>query len=109
MEAASSQVPEAILKLVEKYEFHQAAYKRGQFNQTQLRREFVDPFYAWNARFLLSILKDFEEFAAMIAQRNRCNELSPCSSTEYLSELESVEHGNIHERVQCPCCPGCSW
>jgi len=40
---ASSQVPEAILKLVEKYGFHQPAYKRGQFNETQLRREFVDP------------------------------------------------------------------
>ena len=33
---ASSQVPEALLKLVEKYEFHQAAYERGQFNETQL-------------------------------------------------------------------------
>lgn len=42
---ASTQVPEAILKLVEKYEFHQAAYRRGQFNETQLRREFVDPFF----------------------------------------------------------------
>ena len=45
MEASSSQVPEAILKLVEKYDYHQAAYKRGQFNETQLRREFVDPFF----------------------------------------------------------------
>ena len=42
---ASVQVPEAILKLVEKYEFHRAAYKRGQFNETQLRREFIDPFF----------------------------------------------------------------
>ena len=42
---ASSQVPEAILKLVEKYDYHQAAYKRGQFNETQLRREFIDPFF----------------------------------------------------------------
>ncbi len=42
---ASTQVPEAILKLVEKYEFHQAAYRRGQFNETQLRREFIDPFF----------------------------------------------------------------
>jgi hypothetical protein len=41
----ASPVPEAILKLVERYEFHQAAYKRGQFNETQLRREFVDPFF----------------------------------------------------------------
>jgi type I site-specific restriction endonuclease len=30
---------------VEKYEFHQTAYKRGQFNETQIRREFVDPFF----------------------------------------------------------------
>ena len=30
---------------MEKYEFHQAAYRRGQFNETQLRREFVDPFF----------------------------------------------------------------
>jgi len=42
---ASTQVPVAILKLVERYEFHQAAYKRGQFNETQLRREFIDPFF----------------------------------------------------------------
>jgi len=41
----SPQVPEAILKLVERYEFHREAYKRGQFNETQLRREFVDPFF----------------------------------------------------------------
>ena len=41
----SLQVPEAILKLVERYEFHREAYKRGQFNETQLRREFVDPFF----------------------------------------------------------------
>jgi hypothetical protein len=30
---------------VEKYEFHQAAYRRGQFNETQLRRDFVDSFF----------------------------------------------------------------
>jgi len=45
MEVVSTQVSEAILKLVEKYEFHRAAYKRGQFNETQLRREFIDPFF----------------------------------------------------------------
>lgn len=39
---ASAQVPESILKLVEKYEYHQAAYKRGQFNETQLRYGLTD-------------------------------------------------------------------
>lgn len=39
------QVPETIHKLVEKYEFHLAAYKKGKYNETQLRREFIDPFF----------------------------------------------------------------
>jgi hypothetical protein len=36
---ASTQVPESILKLVEKYEVHQAAYKRGQFNETPSNKQ----------------------------------------------------------------------
>lgn len=41
----STPIPEAITRLVQSYEFHQAAYRRGQFNETQLRREFIDPFF----------------------------------------------------------------
>ena len=41
----SSQVPEAILKLVERYQFHQVMYKKGEYNETRLRREFLDPFF----------------------------------------------------------------
>ncbi len=44
MEAPST-IPEGIRTLVQSFEFHQAAYKRGQFNETQLRREFIDPFF----------------------------------------------------------------
>ncbi|KUG14645.1 putative type iis restriction /modification enzyme, n-terminal half [hydrocarbon metagenome] len=42
---AVQQIPEVISRLVQSFEFHQAAYKRGQFNETQLRREFIDPFF----------------------------------------------------------------
>ncbi len=42
---ASSQVPEAVLKLVERYEYHQVMYKKGEYNETRLRREFLDPFF----------------------------------------------------------------
>jgi hypothetical protein len=42
---ASSPVPEVISRLVQSFEFHLEAYKRGQFNETQLRREFIDPFF----------------------------------------------------------------
>ena len=38
-------IPDSIRALVQSFEFHQAAYKRGQFNETQLRREFIDPFF----------------------------------------------------------------
>ena len=42
---ASPAIPEGIRTLAQSFEFHQAAYKRGQFNETQLRREFIDPFF----------------------------------------------------------------
>ncbi|MDD5419502.1 MAG: type I restriction endonuclease, partial [Methanomicrobiaceae archaeon] len=37
--------PDAILSLVERFEFHRPAYLRGQYNEAQLRREFIDPFF----------------------------------------------------------------
>jgi hypothetical protein len=42
---ASKPIPDAIKTLVESFEFHREAYKRGKFNETQLRREFIDPFF----------------------------------------------------------------
>ena len=37
--------PAGILELVEKFDEHREAYKRGPYNETQVRREFVDPFF----------------------------------------------------------------
>jgi len=34
-----------ILELVERFERNQKAYKQGTYNETQLRREFIDPFF----------------------------------------------------------------
>jgi hypothetical protein len=39
------ETPEAITRLIERYEFHRAAYMRNQYNEAQLRREFIDPFF----------------------------------------------------------------
>jgi hypothetical protein len=36
---------DAIQQLVERFSTHQAAYTSGQYNETQLRREFQDPFF----------------------------------------------------------------
>ena len=30
---------------MERYEFHRQGYQRGQYNETQLRRDFIDPFF----------------------------------------------------------------
>ena len=39
-------VPEPILSLIERFEFHRQAYIQGNYNETQLRREFVDKFFS---------------------------------------------------------------
>src|SRR2546427_9566388 len=38
-------VPNAILELVARFEEQLEAYKSGAYNETQLRREFLDPFF----------------------------------------------------------------
>ncbi|MDQ7780333.1 MAG: hypothetical protein RDV41_11610 [Planctomycetota bacterium] len=37
--------PETILRLVEQYERNSPAYSAQGYNETQLRREFLDPFF----------------------------------------------------------------
>jgi hypothetical protein len=37
--------PKEILDLIERFERNLDAYKTGQYNETQLRREFLDPFF----------------------------------------------------------------
>jgi len=38
-------VPEIIVELVQRFDQHRAAYRSGEYNETQLRREFLDPFF----------------------------------------------------------------
>src|SRR3990167_4300301 len=38
-------VPHELLELVERFNTNREAYRSGQYNETQLRREFVDPFF----------------------------------------------------------------
>ncbi|HOB19026.1 MAG TPA: hypothetical protein PKK74_10125 [Candidatus Methanoculleus thermohydrogenotrophicum] len=37
--------PDAILTPVERFEYYRHAYLRGHYNETQIRREFIDPFF----------------------------------------------------------------
>ncbi len=37
--------PEAILKLCETFSLHEEHYKSSSYNETELRREFLDPFF----------------------------------------------------------------
>ncbi|MDO9303488.1 MAG: TaqI-like C-terminal specificity domain-containing protein [Anaerolineales bacterium] len=37
--------PDSIRQLVERFELHRDAYRAGKYNETQLRREFLDPFF----------------------------------------------------------------
>ena len=38
--------PESILQLVNRFNEHRASYLAGKYNETQLRRDFLDPFFA---------------------------------------------------------------
>ena len=38
-------IPDKILELVDRFERNIDAYKRGKYNETQVRREFIDPFF----------------------------------------------------------------
>jgi hypothetical protein len=38
-------LPQEIKKLVERFDYNLEAYRSGQYNETQLRREFIDPFF----------------------------------------------------------------
>ena len=37
--------PQKILELVENFNLHQDAYKQGRYNETMVRREYIDPFF----------------------------------------------------------------
>jgi hypothetical protein len=37
--------PQIILELIERFERNSEAYKSGAYNETQVRREFIDPFF----------------------------------------------------------------
>jgi predicted type IV restriction endonuclease len=37
--------PQAVLDLISRFENNYDAYTSGQYNETQLRREFLDPFF----------------------------------------------------------------
>ena len=37
--------PDKVLELVERFTFNLAAYKRGQYNEAQVRHEFIDPLF----------------------------------------------------------------
>lgn len=38
-------IPDEVLQLIERFDRNVDAYKSGQYNETQLRREFIDPFF----------------------------------------------------------------
>lgn len=45
MSAERTRPPQAVLDLIERFERNRESYKSPQYNETQLRREFLDPFF----------------------------------------------------------------
>jgi hypothetical protein len=48
----SPSCPRSVLDLIERFELHRETYKRPGYNETQVRREFIDPMFkalGWDA------------------------------------------------------------
>ncbi len=41
----STQAPELVLRLIERFDLHSEAYRSQSYNETQVRREFIDPLF----------------------------------------------------------------
>ena len=39
--------PAEIVELIKRFDFHRESYKSGQYNETQVRREFIDPLFTY--------------------------------------------------------------
>ncbi|MDO8632414.1 MAG: hypothetical protein Q7R41_18180 [Phycisphaerales bacterium] len=44
-DAPSRPCPQSVLDLIERFELHADAYRRDSYNETQVRREFIDPLF----------------------------------------------------------------
>ena len=56
--------PKEILDLVRRFDDHREAYKSGRYNETQLRREFLDPFFkalGWDIDNTQGIAEQYKE------------------------------------------------
>ncbi len=61
--------PENLKTLVNNYEFHRPAYLRGQYNETQLRREFVDKFFNMTIFTLRIVINALFSLAFFVASK----------------------------------------
>ena len=39
-------ISEALRELIDRFDRNREVYRSGQYNETQVRREFIDPFFA---------------------------------------------------------------
>ncbi len=37
--------PDKVLELIERFDYNLSSYRSGKYNETQVRREFIDPFF----------------------------------------------------------------
>ena len=61
--------PEIIKDLVKRFDEHRESYRSGRYNETQLRREFLDPFY--DAKQMLHTPQEIESLQRGIESTDR--------------------------------------
>ena len=101
-------VPKKILELVERFRDHSSAYKAHTYNETQTRREFLDPFFSelgWNVENTDGYAEAYKdvvhEDAIKIGEATKAPDYSfrIGGTRKFFLEAKTVcEHKNRHER-----------
>ena len=92
--------PREILDLVARFEQQLDAYKSGQYNETQLRREFLDPFFkalGWDIDIMLVLHSKFA--AARTPQEKTALERQIAATDTQIDALVYELYGLTKEEI----------
>ena len=67
--------PDAVLELVERFERNRTQYLNPAYNETQVRREFIDPFFValgWDVDNKVGYAQQYKDGTTDVAMVMRC-------------------------------------
>src|SRR5436189_2609683 len=89
--------PDVIKDLVKRFDEHRDAYRSGKYNETQLRREFLDPFFealgwdVFNKQSYAEMYKDVIHEDSLMIELHKHSPRLPQEKESLQREIESTD------------------